>query len=300
MGSDLASLILKDAGIFLAIFGTVFLFWRSCRFELFTSEQIFDTLLVAVLGGLFIGRLFGFLISFQEYGLSLYKFLFFHIYPAFNFWGFVLGCLVSTAVFFRNKKVSLFSFFDLAAGPILFGLFVYFLFSSAFVYSKTGRVDLAALFFILIYFLLFFVLQRLASLKRHKGFFSCYFLVFAPFLNLIHFLIFNLSKVNNAKVLYENTLVLGVLLFGLALWHRLDRRSFKKDIKQVAGFIFLRTVGFFRTIRSANEAGKVSRSFILAPYTILKGILVLLRSVSKEIWLGFEQFLYTLGIKHLK
>lgn len=299
MGTDLASLILKDAGIFLGIFGAVFLFWRSCRFELFTSEQIFDTLLVAVLGGLFSGRVVGFLINSQEYGLSIYKFLFFHIFPAFNFWGFILGCLVSAAVFFRNKKVSVFSFFDLAAGPIIFGFFIYFLFLQLANFERTNKLDLSFLISAT-YLMLFFALQRLASLKRHLGFFSCYFLVFFPLVNLLFFLLFRFKNLKGTSELYENGLNLAVMLFGLALWYRLGGRSIKKDIKFITGFVFLSMLEFIRTIRSVNEAGKLSKALILAPYTIFMGILVLLRSISKEIRLGFEQLLYALGIKHLR
>ena len=300
MVSDLASLWVKDAGVFLAIFWAVFLFWRACRHEFFGNDQIFDTLLVAVLGGLFFGRITGFLINFEEHGLSAYRFLFFHVYRAFNFWGFILGCLLATAVFFRNKKISVFSFFDLAAGPIIFGLFVYFLFLTGAVYLSTGKVDLPTLVFTVSYLLLFFVIERLTTLKRHTGFFTCYFLVFTPVTALLHFLVFELNELYKVAKIYENVLTMTVVIFGGILWYRLSERHIRKDVNQAAGYIFLRLAGFMRTITSVNEAGNVSKALIIAPYTILHGILVLLRSLVKETKAGLEQFYYALGVKKLR
>ena len=130
--------------------------------------------------------------------------------------------------------------------------------------------------------------------------FSCYFLGFVPVIPLLHFLILFLNGSFKVAKIYENVLGAAVVIFGLALWHKLSRKSIKKDVKQVAGFIFLRFVGFFRTIRSANEAGNVSRILIFAPYTIGRWFLVLLRGLTREIRLGFNQFLYTVGLKKLR
>lgn len=300
MGSDLASLLVKDAGIFLAIFGSFFLFWRACRFELFTSEQIFDVLLIAALGGLFLGRLIGFAINFDQFGLSFYRLLFFNAYPAFNFWGFIIGSLIATALYLRNKKVTVWSFSDLAAGPLIFGIFVYCLFLSGSYYIATKTVDFQTLILASAYFLLFFVVERLATLKRHAGFFSGYFLVFVPAVSVLRFLFFGLPRSADLKSLFEVGLDVSVLLFGALLWYRLGKRSLGKDIKNVAGFVFLQVVGLIRTIKSVNEAGKVARAMIFTPYNIVRLFLVLLRSLVKEIWLGFDELLYTLGVKHLR
>ena len=132
------------------------------------------------------------------------------------------------------------------------------------------------------------------------GFFTCYFLVFTPVAALLHFLVYELNGLYKVAKIYENVLAMTVMIFGGILWYRLSERHIRKDINQAAGYIFLRLAGFMRTITSVNEAGNVSKALIIAPYTILHGILVLLRSLVKETKAGLEQFYYALGVKKLR
>ena len=75
---------------------------------------------------------------------------------------------------------------------------------------------------------------------------------------------------------------------------RTTKRKVKNDLKRISAFLLLRVLGVIRTIRSADESGKVAHAIIFAPYTLLKKILVLLKSLIYEIKEGFAQFFYVI------
>jgi hypothetical protein len=288
----IASVITIVVSVFLAFF----LFWRACRHELFDNEQIFDIVLIGSVGGLFLGRVVGFLLNFEVYGLSFYKFFFFHVYPAFSFWGFVIGAFIAVSIFLRHKRTNVWSFFDLAAAPIIFGLFIDAFFNGLLGYFNTGFVysSLVLAFF---YFLFFFILKRLASKKRHIGFFACMFLVFCPIINGVYLIVTKSGIKTNVSDLYQLAVLFGVLLLGIFSWYKLAKRGLTTDAKLIFGLVFLRLLGFLRAVKSADEAGRASRTVIFSPYSILKGFLVLLRGLFREIKLGFVEIFYILGIR---
>jgi len=282
--------------ILISIFVSLFLFWRACRHELFDNEQIFDVVLIGSIGGLLLGRIIGFLLNFDSYGLSFYRFLFFHVYPAFNFWGFIIGAFLAVSIFLRHKRISVWAFFDLAVAPVVFGLFLASLFNAILGYFKSG-LNYQSLVLASAYFIFFFILKRLAIKKRHVGFFACIFFVFCPAINALYLLFSKRGSGIDLANLYQLALFVSVSFFGIFSWYMLGRRKFKSDSRNIFGFVFLRALGLLRTVKSTDEAGRVSRTVIFSPYSILKRFLLLLRSLIREIKLGFVEFFYILGIR---
>lgn len=282
--------------VFVSIFLALFLFWRACRHELFDNEQIFDILLIGSAGGLLAGRIVGFFFNFQTFGFSLYKFFFFHVYQAFSFWGFILGAFLTICIFLRHKRTSVWAFCDLAAAPIVFGLFFHSLAFGLLSYFKTG-FDFPLLGLSLFYFIFYFTLKRLATKKRHAGFFACLFFVFCPIFNILYLLLTKKWSSIEVGGLYELVFLGGIVLLGLFSWHRLAKRKLSEDVRLVFGFVFLRLLGFLRAISSADEAGRIARIVILFPYSILRTFLLLLRGLFREIKLGLVEFFYILGIR---
>lgn len=294
---ELAQLVTPTTvlGVFLSILAGIFLFWRGSRHELYSNEQIFDFLGIGLLGGLVGGRLLVFFLNPGTFHFSFPRLVFFHIFPGFNFYGFILGLMLATAVFLRGKRVSVWSFFDFAAGPILFGFFVNSAFHAmaAGLSGKQNPVFMASAVF---YLLSFAVLKRFATLTRHKGFFSCYLLIVLPVWDIFKFLLANWNKLNGALYL-EIAVPIGVFLFGILAWYALSKRKLKADLKKISSSLFLKVLAFFRIIRSADEAGKIAKGLILIPFFISKGILVSLRKLFREIRLGFWEFIYVLGFR---
>lgn len=288
--------VLNILSIFLSVFVAIFLFWRACRHELFDNEQIFDIVLIGGIGGLILGRVVGFLLNFSSYGLSVYKFLFFHVYPAFNFWGFIIGAFLAISIFLRHKRTSAWAFFDLAAAPIVFGLFLAAATSGLIGFFRSG-ISYQSLVLSAVYFVFFFILKRLATKKRHVGFFACIFLVICPILNVVYWLVLYRGQPTKIADLYYLAFLCGVSIIGAFFWHRLAGRKFSADSRLIFGFFFLRLLGFLRAIGSADEAGRIAHTVIFFPYSILKAFLLLLRSLIREIKLGFVEFFYILGIR---
>lgn len=282
--------------VVLSVFATLFLFWRACRHELFDNEQIFDIVLIGSLGGLIFGRIIGFLLLFETYGASFNKLVFFHLYPAFSFWGYVLGAFLAVSIFLRHKRTSVWSFFDLAAAPIIFGLFLT-TFLKGIIDTLDSVFDYRLYILAFIYFVFFFALKRLATKKRHLGYFACLFLTLTPLINIAFMIVQNGPGKFSTPDKYLGYLLLAALLFGLFCWYRVAGRKLRVDIKLIFGFVFLRALGFLRVIKSPDEAGKVSKFVIYSPYSIGRGILLLLRGFFKEIKEGMLEFFYILGFK---
>ena len=91
--------ILTISVLFLAIFWSVFLFWRACRHELIESVLALDTIIVATLGALIGARIFDFLVNISSTGLSIAKLVFFNVYGRFDFWGAIFGGGIAAFIF---------------------------------------------------------------------------------------------------------------------------------------------------------------------------------------------------------
>lgn len=283
-------------GFLFAIFWAIFLFWRASRIDLYSNEEIFDVVVMSLLGGLVGGRLGAFLVDFEKFRFSFDKLIFFHIYPGFNFYGFILGAFLAVTFMVRNRKQNSLKFFDMAASPLIFGLTVYNGFKLLSFYLESGKLNYVLCLYVGLFLILFFVIKRLESLKRKVGFFACFYFVWVSTFDILGFLLTNWGKNLKIADYYPLTAPIAFLIFGVLFWYRVNRRIFKNDSKRIFAFFLLRFLGALRIIRSFDEAGKFSRSLILIPFTISRQFLVLLKRLFREIKLGMLELFHSLGI----
>lgn len=283
-------------GLIFAIFWAIFLFWRAARIELYSNEEIFDVVAVSLLGGLAGGRIGAFLVEFERFKFSFDKLIFFHIYSGFNFYGFMLGALLVVTFLVRHRRQNGWKFFDMAASPLIFGLTIYSGFKLLSFYLESGRLNYILLLNFALFFILFYVIKRLESLKRKVGFFACFYLVWVSASDMLGFLLSNWGKHLRMSDYYTLVAPIAFFLFGTVFWYRVNKRIFKNDAKRIFAFFLLRFLGFIRIIRSADEAGKFSKSLIFVPFTITRRFLVLLRGLFREIKLGLLELIHSLGI----
>jgi len=123
------------------------------------------------------------------------------------------------------------------------------------------------------------------------------FFVFTPIINAVYLLVSKWGSHVSVSDLYQLALFVGVSSFGMLAWYRLAKRKYKADVRLIFGFVLLRLLGMLRVVKSPDEAGRVSRTVIFSPYSILRGFLLLLKSLIREIKLGILEFFYVLGIR---
>ena len=286
--------VLTIPALFLAIFWSAFLFWRALRHEFIEAEVAFDTIIVAALGGLLGARIFDFLANSGTLGLSIKKLIFFNAYGGFDFWGGILGAGVAVFFFLRQKKVKTLYIFDLAAAPIVFGQAVFNL--SIFLISRGNSGQFFG-YIGLYYLLIFVILKRLATKKRHFGFFICFYIVSVSIFNLLFFAARG-ETVYIGEIPYHLVLFFCYLVLGLVFWYRTAKRVLTADIKNISAKGLLSVFKFKRAISSANEAGGISKAILFSPMFLVKGTLFIIKLVVREIRLGVVDFLYVLGLRH--
>lgn len=281
------SQIILVLALFLAIFWSVFLFWRACKHELIESEQAFDITIVASIGAMITARIFDYIENIDTLGLSASKFIFFNAYGGFDFRGAILGAGVAIFLFLRHKRIKTLHILDLAAAPIVFGQFVFNLVRFLSEGWEGGKLYA---FFTVSYFLIFVILKRLAARKRHLGFFVCFWLVASSIVDIVMLTLFGEGRFLSVAV--------GYLIVGFVLWHMFSKRTFVRDVKNLFALVLLSVFRFKRMITSADEAGKFSRSVVLFPLFISKAVVSVIKLIIKELRRGFLDFLYVFGLKH--
>lgn len=282
----------------LSIFLGVFLYWRAGRHELHESHFLLDLGFFSVFGGLLMGRLFAFILEFESFNFSIYKLIFFHIFPGFNFWGFLTGLLVFGQIFLRRKKESVWSIFDFAAVAIVFSTLFFYLFDFITHFLLKGQANLVVLGGFVFNTILFITLKRLSAIKRHQGFFSgMYFLATGLFLGSVA--VFEVLGDFDFKV--STIIKVGVPLvyaiLGGIVSYKFSKRNLKNDLKGFFALLLLNLFNFKRAITSADEAGSIAKNVLFLPYFIFRLILVLLRMLANELSKTIWEFLYILGLK---
>lgn len=284
--------------LFLAVFTGFFLYWRGGRHELYESNFLLDLALICTVGGLIFGRLLAYVFNFEYFNFSLFKLIFFHIFPGFSFWGFLIGVLIFGFLYLRRSKENFYNIFDLAAPALAFSGFCYYFFILLISDIGGKSVNPRYLFIAIFYFGLFFIFKRLSTKKRHKGFFTgLYFLTigtFYTFLNLAD----NWGKFD-LKFARSEQLIMPILftVFGGTIWYKFSKRTLNYDIKGFFAFMLLNLFKFRRAVMSSDEAGRIAKSVLFLPYFIFKSFLVLLRMFLKEVAAAFWEFLYILGLR---
>ena len=272
--------------ITLGIFVGVFLYWRAGRHELFDSNMLFDVLIVASVGSLIFGRIFDFLLSADIYQWSITRLIFFNVYGSFNWWGGLLGATILGQIYLKSQKINFWQIFDLASAPIVFGLaftslgfYIVGLLSRSFFNLN--------LYYFLGYFVIFWLLKRLARQKRHHGFFACFLLVSISLLNILIVIL----KGNPVKFILLFLSELAVpsvfLVLGVVSWYLLAKRRPFADLKMFFALFLLGVLKLRRIFTSIREADNVSKSILLLPYYLAKSLLLLVKLIGREITFSF-------------
>lgn len=278
------------AFVFLAIVLAIFLFWRACRHELFDSSEAFDLIGVSILGALIFSRVFDFVFKADPETWSLATLIFFNRYGGFDYYGAVFGVFVALLVYLKGKKTDVFSVIDLMAPALVFGQAIVAL--GAYI-SFGRRIDA---FYFIGYLLIFMVIKRLASRKRHKGFLVCFWIFSIFLLDMILFK-FRANVHFLGKVSYEFAAPFAFAVAGIIVWYVLAKRNPADDIKNFLALIVLSAFRTKRMITSADESGKFSKSIIFFPYYILKLVFGFLQMLAREAKLGFLELLYVFGLR---
>ena len=279
----------------LAFFLGIFLFWRACKHELIESNLSFDLIIVVSVGALTFGRLVEFIVNWPRFAWSVKKLIFFNVWGGFDFWGAILGGIIATFVFLRSQKINPWHILDLAAAPVVFAQGVVAIGSFAKIPSNIVHFIYFAL-----YFVLFFMLKRLAKRKRHPGFLVCFYLVGITLVDLLLFQTRSDVTYIGRYLPYQAAASSGILIFTLVVWHKLAGRKLVEDLKSVFALLLLCLMRFWRMLGDIEEAGKFSKTIILVPLVILKNLYLILKIATKEVFLGFVDFLDVLGVKKIR
>lgn len=121
---DLPFVKIYTQGIFLvlAFFWGSFFLWKNILLTSFKEEEIFDALFIALLGGLFIGRIVHVALHFDQFGFDILKFILINGYPGLNFWGTFLGALLTLSIYLSSHKMRFIKVIDYAVSPVLLAL----------------------------------------------------------------------------------------------------------------------------------------------------------------------------------
>lgn len=282
--------------VLFSIFMSVFLFWRAGRHELIDSELLLDTVIVASIGGLVMGRLWDFFVRPDMYHFSFARLIFFNAYGGIDFAGVILGLCLAAFVFLRNRKTKFFEIFDLAVPAIAFGQTIIAIGRFVISLLDPKKIDFLSLYLGLGYLIIFWILKRFGRRKRHSGFFACLYLFAVAVLETAMSFVSH-DSTTLGGVPYKLTLGIGLLVFSLVLWHICSGRSIKADIKLVTAAALLFIFKTKRTLVSVEESGNLARLMLLSPYYLAKEFLKIIKFIGSEIISGTVDFLVVLGIR---
>ena len=289
----------------IAVILAMFLFWRAGRYELISSEILFDVIGVSIAGSLLFGRIFDFLLRPEFYYWSIKKLVFFNIYSGFNFWGALIGAGIAVTFLLKIKKTSIWYVFDYAAAPLALSLAIvslgktltgdiFFYTLNLFFNIKIGFLKISntqSLYYFGSYFILFWLLKRLETQKKHIGFFSNLFLCSIMIINLIPNLNIMYRIGINHVLINQILIFLIILAFVLANWYFLAKRNIINDSKNIFAYILLVMFKMKRMIFSIEETSTTAKSAIFFPAYLVKSFYCILRFVVHELYLGICGFL---------
>ncbi|KKR87018.1 MAG: hypothetical protein UU34_C0008G0042 [Candidatus Curtissbacteria bacterium GW2011_GWA1_41_11] len=269
----------------------LFLYFRTGRHELVDDEILFDSAIVGAIGALIGGRVVDFLLRSDFYGFSISKLFFFNVYHGFDWYGAILGAVVAIYILLKKKQVNFWFVLDIIGAPVVFAAILISV-SNFFLFG--GYVPII---YAVVLTVVFWVLKRLAKIKRNHGFF------FSLTLILLSLLEISLFPFKEAKYRIfgqiEYTLVMPalVLAVGLVLFYTHCGRKIKADIQNLAGLFLLGLFKFRRILTSSGEANLVARSILLSPLHLSKFILNLVKLLGTEIGKSFFELLQVFRFK---
>lgn len=283
----------------IAVTAGTFLFWRAGKHELLDSGIIFDIVVVGGLGGLVFGRVWDFLVDFEKYNFNLSRLLFFNIFPGIDFYGSLLGFVVLSGIFLKNKKISLLTIFDLACAPIVFAQSIWFFGKWGLSFLERGAVNLIFFYLGFYYLVVFIILKRLFKRKRVEGFFACFY-IFAMALAEIGLFWGGNGKVLFGYVPYNLLLGVSLVIVSIIFWYKIARRNAQKDIAKGLAALLLFIMSFRRTIVSTEESGVFAKNILFSPYYLAIQIFLILKFIVREIMGSLADFLVVLGVKKIR
>ncbi len=111
-------------GVFLVLgfFWGLFLLWRNIRLTSLKEEEVFDTVFISIIGGLFFSRLFYVLLNFSDFGFDLLKFILINGYPGLAIYGFIFGFFLTVYFYTKKLKINFNYLVDYFIGPLFLSL----------------------------------------------------------------------------------------------------------------------------------------------------------------------------------
>jgi len=269
----------------------LFLYFRTGRHELIDDEVLFDSAVVGAIGALIGGRVVDFVLRSDFYGFSISKLFFFNVYHGFDWYGGILGAVVVIYILLKKKQVNFWFVLDILSAPVVFAAILISV-SNFFLFG-----GYLTLIYVSVLTVVFWVLKRLAKIKRHDGFFFSLTLILFSLLEISLFP-FKESKYRIFGQI-EYTLVIPalVLTIGLVLFYTHCGRKIKADIQNLAGLFLLGLFKLRRISTSSGEANLVARSILLLPLHLSKFTLNLVKLLGTEIGTSFFELLQVFGYK---
>src|SRR4030042_924400 len=217
----------------------------------------------------------------------------------------ILAVFLALFLFFRAGRHELVDdeiLFDTALMAIFGGLIGGRLIDFIFDWQSYGWAIKKLVYFLYLgcslgYLVIFWVLKRLATTKRHDGFFVSVTLILISVLNLALFK-FNRSDyyIFDRFNYYLIFPPVGLCL-GIFLQYFLAKKKIKTDIKSVIALVILGLFKLKRVMTSISEANVVSKSIIILPLSLVKLIANLVKLTGREIYISIGELLNVFGFK---
>lgn len=291
-------LILGPLALLVSFMFAIFLFWRASRYELVDSQDIFDVVLLFGLGALVFGRIGDFLVRYDFYKWSLVRLFFFNAFFGFDYYIAFLGGAFVVWFYLKNRRENFWFVADLAAAPITISISLYFAITYLFsaIVNRGFTLYSQNLFLTSCFFVVFWILKRLEKRKRHRGFFACFALLGIAGCGLLGYFLFPEAKIVLANAPYRLIASSVVLSFVIPAWYILAKRKIKEDIRTFFALVLLSLFKTKRVLFSVGEANNLARTIVLSPYLLVKGVLFLVKLMSREVLGGFVDFVHALGV----
>ena len=282
---------LFSAVVFMTAVLVLFLYFRGGRRELFERETLFDFAFVAFIGAIVVGRIFDFFLNVDTYNWSITKLMFFNAYGGINMIGAFGGFLTVGFLYLKRRgEPKAWQIMDLSAGPLSLGAAIVSLINY-FVQARIINLEAAVS-----YFLIFFFIKRLEKVKRHAGFFVCFFATCASFLNLASVL-FAQGPVAVNQFSARFIVLLLYFIVSALTWYLISKRKLRDDLKDLMALFLLAIFKLKRIITSIHEADNVARSIILLPLGLLKLLRFLVLLLGREIYQSLVDVKEALGFR---
>ncbi len=259
-------------GVFLVLgfFWGLFLLWRNIRLTSLKEEEVFDTVFISIIGGLFFSRLFYVLLNFSNFGFDLLKFILINGYPGLSIYGFIFGFFLTVYFYTKKLKINFNYLVDYFIGSLFLSLIfgkIGGFFSGDEVGTVTkfflktkylgleGERHLVGLYQALLFGLGFYLSQKLIFEVRKEKYFKGFVFVFGLFyfsfvylitdklrvtdlyianisFNYLFSLIFFLTMTIYFVYYFRSQIILNLKNYGKYFIEKINRRIKKRTVKR--------------------------------------------------------------------